>query len=61
MLLCQFPFTVGAAERVALVIGNSSYGEGAALRNPANDADAIASALQELGFTVLSKAATERE
>jgi uncharacterized caspase-like protein len=37
--------------RLALVIGNSSYPT-APLRNPVNDADAVARKLQELGFTV---------
>ncbi len=38
--------------RTALVIGNSSY-EDTPLRNPANDADAIASELTNIGFDVL--------
>jgi tetratricopeptide (TPR) repeat protein len=37
--------------RVALVIGNSDYEHAPALRNPANDAKAVASALRTLGFT----------
>ncbi len=50
--------------RIALVIGNSRYGAGAALQNPANDARAMSEALKRLGFTVVdlrdaSKAATE--
>jgi formylglycine-generating enzyme required for sulfatase activity len=44
-----------AAERVALVIGNSQYGGGLELRNPVNDADAVAAALKELDFTVIEK------
>jgi len=40
-----------AEHRIALVIGNSNYRVGA-LRNPANDARAIAAALRELGFEV---------
>ena len=39
------------APRTALVIGNASYAY-APLRNPVNDARAIASTLQELGFEV---------
>ncbi len=39
-----------AEKRVALVIGNSSYRTVAALANPRNDAQDIASALQRLGF-----------
>ncbi|HEY7204435.1 MAG TPA: caspase family protein [Methylomirabilota bacterium] len=38
--------------RLALVIGNSAYRE-APLRNPANDARAMAQRLRELGFTVI--------
>lgn len=38
--------------RVALVIGNSSYRE-APLKNPANDAKAMAAALQKRGFKVI--------
>jgi hypothetical protein len=49
---------VGAQEpreepKLALVIGNSTYRE-APLRNPANDARAMAQTLRELGFTVLA-------
>ncbi|MFZ4437554.1 MAG: caspase family protein [Syntrophales bacterium] len=40
-----------AEHRIALVIGNANYRVGA-LRNPANDARAIATALRELGFEV---------
>ena len=48
------PLTPARAEakRVALVIGNGAYGENLALDNPARDADAMAGALKELGFTV---------
>ncbi len=41
-------------QRVALVIGNSSYKE-APLKNPANDATDMASALRALGFSVTLK------
>jgi uncharacterized caspase-like protein len=41
----------GGERRVALVIGNSGY-KVAPLRNPANDARAMARALAETGFTV---------
>ncbi len=43
----------GAAERVALVIGNSAYDNTAALPNPRNDATDVARSLDELGFEVL--------
>ena len=39
-----------AEKRVALVIGNSAYREVAPLRNPRNDAEDVAAALQRLGF-----------
>ena len=43
-----------AAERVALVIGNAAYEqEAAALKNPVNDAKAVAAALRRLGFAVI--------
>ena len=41
-------------KRVALVIGNSEY-EASPLKNPSNDADAVALALKGLGFTVTTK------
>jgi tetratricopeptide (TPR) repeat protein len=40
-----------AERRVALVIGNSDYEHAPTLRNPANDAKAVAAALRTLGFT----------
>ncbi|HIJ36420.1 MAG TPA: DUF1566 domain-containing protein [Deltaproteobacteria bacterium] len=40
--------------RTALVIGNGSY-KSAPLRNPANDAQDMASALRKLGFSVIHK------
>ena len=43
-----------AGERVALVIGNSKYAHTSKLANPANDARAIADALEDIGFEVLS-------
>ena len=44
----------GAASRVALVVGNADYNEAAAvLRNPVNDATAVAAALRRLGFEVI--------
>ncbi len=42
-----------AAERVALVIGNSAYQRVAPLKNPRNDAEAMASELEALGFEVV--------
>lgn len=51
-LLLAGPATVLAEKRVALVIGNAAYGE-APLKNPLNDARAMAVRLQALGFRVL--------
>lgn len=42
-----------AADRVALVIGNSNYVNAVKLANPANDATDIAAALRNLGFDVV--------
>lgn len=39
--------------RVALVIGNSAYAGKMALKNPINDAQAMAASLRNLGFTVI--------
>jgi hypothetical protein len=46
------PVLAQAERRVALVIGNSSYRE-APLKNPANDAKAMAATLQKQGFKVI--------
>ncbi len=48
----SIPASMG--KRTALVIGNSEY-EGGSLRNPANDAQDMASALGKLGFDVTLK------
>lgn len=40
-------------KRVALVIGNAAYKHAAELRNPRNDAQDVADALDKLGFTVI--------
>jgi uncharacterized caspase-like protein len=54
-LLAATSFSAQAEPRVALVIGNSNYGnEIGRLANPANDAALIASALQQTGFTVIT-------
>lgn len=46
--------TALAERRVALVIGNAAYQHAPALANPANDAKAVAAALERLGFDVVS-------
>ena len=43
-----------ASKKVALVIGNGAYSE-APLKNPANDARAVAATLRAQGFEVLLK------
>ncbi len=43
----------GQDGRVALVIGNSAYQHGARLRNPSNDAAAIAEVLGSIGFDLI--------
>lgn len=45
-------YSAMAAERVALVIGNSEYAHAPYLSNPQRDAAAIAKALRDLGFSV---------
>jgi uncharacterized caspase-like protein len=45
------PSLAAAGSRVALVIGNANYKVGA-LKNPANDAKAVATSLRSLGFEV---------
>lgn len=62
ILACLLPVSAGAQrnlavmgdQRVALVIGNAAYKEGA-LRNPVNDARAVAEGLQRLGFVVIKR------
>jgi hypothetical protein len=55
IILAASVYPCRAAERVALVIGNSNYEGNLALRNPANDADAVEAALKALGFSVVTK------
>lgn len=51
-LLAAMPAFAEAAQRIALVIGNSAYRPGYELRNPVADARAVAQNLSDLGFTV---------
>src|SRR5579859_7884780 len=54
--LSVFPFCLhgqAGQKRLALVIGNSQYQFTTPLKNPVNDARAVASSLQSLGFEVL--------
>ena len=60
ILLLAFAGAVQAAtpsseRRTALVIGNSDYELISPLRNPVNDARAMARTLRELGFDVVAK------
>lgn len=50
--LCAMVSQAAADARVALVIGNSEYSSNARLKNPANDAAAIAAKLGSIGFDV---------
>ena len=51
-----------AAERVALVVGNADYEqEIAALKNPVNDATAVAAALRRMGFEVIEGTDLDRD
>ena len=51
-LLFISQFAMSADKRVALVIGNAEYTAESKLRNPVNDAGAMAKVLTGLGFTV---------
>ena len=53
VLLSVLTGIAGAAERVALVIGNAAYEHTTPLRNPRNDASDVARALDGLGFEVI--------
>ncbi len=52
VLLSSSIFAQQNQKRVALVIGNASYEHGGSLRNPVNDANLMASTLEDLGFEV---------
>jgi len=56
ILFLIYPHALQAAteRRIALVIGNSAYSSGP-LKNPVNDAAAMATQLQKFGFTVILK------
>ena len=53
LLWSVLPGAVQAAERVALVIGNSAYEHVTFLPNPGNDAKAVGDAFERLGYTVM--------
>ncbi|NNF78006.1 MAG: caspase family protein, partial [Rhizobiales bacterium] len=45
--------TAVAAKRVALIVGNSAYQHAAPLKNPVNDAEAVAETLERLDFEIV--------
>jgi uncharacterized protein (TIGR02145 family) len=51
--ICVYPQS--SEKRLALIIGNSAYEYGGALKNPVNDANLMASTLSQLGFDVIKK------
>ena len=53
LFLSCFAVPASAQKRVALVIGNGHYGTVTPLKNPANDAKAVAQSLRDLGFRVM--------
>ncbi len=54
ILIMLLMLTLSTAKKVALVIGNSDYGQGF-LPNPTKDADLIAQNLKDVGFSVTVK------
>ena len=48
-------------KRLALVIGNAAYQYSGELTNPVNDANLMATTLQDLGFTVIKRTDATRE
>lgn len=48
-------FTSTNEKRIALVVGNSNYGGGQSLKNPAKDAVLMSSTLKNLGFEVIER------
>ena len=66
LILSCLTGSAAAQRRPALVIGNASYVSAAKLKNPRNDATAIARSLRDLGFSVtlaldLDKAGFEQQ
>lgn len=50
LVVFEFSFAQITEDRVAVIIGNSSYPKEAALKNPINDAHAVEKILKQLGF-----------
>ncbi len=62
LLLSHFAHAETAPEkRVALVVGNAAYQSVTPLRNPINDADAMAKALKSVGFDVIEVKNTSKQ
>jgi hypothetical protein len=59
-LACAAGLCAGAADRVALLIGNNTYGS-APLRNAVNDAHDLGEALKDLGFQVIVRENASRK
>jgi uncharacterized protein (TIGR02145 family) len=56
ILFCYITvFSQTNEKRIALIIGNSAYLNGGALKNPVNDANLMATTLKSLGFEVILK------
>lgn len=60
LLGATLPAAATTADRIALVIGNATYGA-ATLKNPVNDARAVARSLRAIGFQVQEHADLELE
>lgn len=54
-------FSQSGEKRIALVIGNSTYPGGRALKNPVNDANLMAYTLRNLGFFVIKRVNTTEQ
>ena len=64
ILACSVIFAqdnLPSQKRLALVIGNSAYEHGGVLKNPANDANLMASTLVDLGFDVIKRVDASKE
>lgn len=60
MLCAALALPAAAQERVALIVGNSTYEHIPSLRNPKNDAGDLTARLEGLGFTVFGGADLDR-
>ncbi len=58
--ICLVALPAGAAQRVALVVGNSDYKLISPLANPENDAALMAETLREVGFEVIEAKNADR-